>query len=183
MSNLSSHNFPANLRPRLARRFAAGLVAALLTLGTVSVSAVVSAEPTSAAILLTQHGTWQGFSINDRGATLVGVKAEMIKGGLTAFLVKGDTLSLVLTDPNWDLRIGHRTPVRVQIDDETFIGTAIVSDHDSIEIQNVSLNVLKGFADGAKAVVNVNEGEIVWTLDLDGFTAAMSDALKRYSNS
>ena len=38
--------------------------------------------------------------------------------------------------------------------------------------------VLKGFADGAQAVVDINDGDIVWTFDLDGFTAAMSDALK-----
>jgi hypothetical protein len=183
MSNLSSQNAPANLRRRRAGRVAAGLVAALLTLGAVSVSAPASAEPASAASLLKPRGAWQGFSFTRNGAPLLGAKIGTDKGGLIAFMTNGDTLSLVLMNPNWDLKIGHRAPVRVRIDNESFIGTAVVSDRASIEIPDVSLNVFKGFADGAKAEINVNNGDVVYKLDLGGFTAAMSDALEAQKRS
>ncbi|MGB8901624.1 MAG: hypothetical protein WCC90_21325 [Methylocella sp.] len=180
MFNLSSHNSAANRRPRLTRRLAAGLIATQLMLGTASVSALVSAAPASAATFLSQHGAWQGFFTADDGVTLVGARAEMTKGGTAAFVFHGDTLTLVLTDPDWDLKVNRHPPARVQIDGESFVGKAIVSGRDIVEIPNISMAVLKGFVDGAEAVVDINDGDIVWSFDLDGFTAAMSDALKSY---
>lgn len=111
---------------------------------------------------------------------MLGATAKMTKGGTAAFVVKGDTLTLVLTDPDWHLKVNRRPPARVQIDGESFTGRAVVGGRDFIEIPNISMAVLKGFADGAEAVVDINDGDIVWTFDLDGFTAAMSDAMKAY---
>lgn len=187
MCNLLSHaslaSLHSGLTASLTRRVAAGLVAAQLMLGTACVSALISTAPASATTFLRSHGAWQGFVASSDGETLVGARAEMTKGGMAAFVAHGDTLTLALTDPAWDLKVNRRPPVRVQIDGERFIGKAVVSGRDFVEIPNISMAVLKGFADGAQAVVDIDNGDIVWTFDLDGFTAAMSDALKSYKAS
>ncbi len=183
MSNLSSHNSAANLRSRLTRRLAAGLIAAPLMLGTVSVSALITAAPASAVTFLRQHGTWQGVLPTGAGEVLTGAVAKMTKGGMALFGVKCDTLTLKLMDPAWDLKVGFHPRAHVEIDGKSFTGRAIVASRDVIEIPDISIDVLKGFADGAQAVVDVNDGDIVWTFDLDGFTAAISDAWNGYKAS
>jgi hypothetical protein len=158
----------------LTRRCAAGFIAAQLLI--VPVATGFSAAPASAATVSAEHGAWQGFS----SGSLVGVMTRMDSGGIAAFVVKGDSYTLLLSNPNWSLKVGARVPVSVTIDGEVFTGTAVASDTDMIEMPNVTTNVLRQFVDGAKAVVDVNDGEIVWSLDLDGFTASMADALRLY---
>jgi hypothetical protein len=184
MCNLLSHASFASrhsgLTASLTRRLAAGLIAAPLMLGTVSVSALIAAAPASAVTFLRQHGSWTGVLPTGAGEVLTGAVAKMTEGGMALFGVKGDTLTLKLTNPAWDLKVGFRPRAYLEIDGKSFTGRAIVTSRDVIEIPDISIDVLKGFADGAQAVVDINDGDIVWTFDLDGFTAAMSDALKGY---
>jgi hypothetical protein len=162
----------------LMRRLAGGLIAGQLMLGAISIGALVSSSPSSAATLMSPHGVWQG--IVSSGQMAYGAMTKMDKGGTIAFVVKGDTLSLVLSHPDWDLRTDGSMRARVQIDGATYTGTAVVDDRDMIEIENVSSDVLKMFVDGSQAVVDLADGAVVWRLDLDGFTASILEARKYY---
>ena len=111
----------------LARRFAAGLVAAQLAFGAVSVSAVMTAAPAAAATVLDQQGAWQGFTNVSNGKPVYGALTKLNKGGTAAFVVKDDTLSLLLSDPTWTLTVGRELPVKLTVDGAVFTGTAIVA--------------------------------------------------------
>jgi hypothetical protein len=158
----------------LARRFAASLVAAQLAFGAVSTTALVSAAPANAAVFA-QHGFWQGIAASDG----FGARTSVGDVGTAAFIVKGSRLSIVLVDDAWSLNVGVEVPVTVTIDGEVLSGTAVATDEHTVEMSDVRMSVLKQFVDDDMAVVNVNN-DIVWTLNLYGFTAAMTDALNAY---
>ena len=188
MFNLLSHTLVTSPRRGLTasftRRLAVGLIAAPLVLGTVSVTALVSAAPASAFTFLHSHGAagWQGFIPGEDGETWRGATTKMRKGGTTVLVVDGDTVSLILTNPAWDLKVDRRPPASVKVDGESFVGNAVVTHRDIIEISNISMKVIKSLADGAEAVVDIDDGDIVWTLDLHGLSAAMLEALKGYGS-
>jgi hypothetical protein len=153
-----------------ARRCATGLVTAQLAFGAVSTAALVSAAPADAAVLL-QHGFWQGIT----AAGGFGAMTSLSDGGKAAFIAKGSTLSLVLVGDGWSLNVGAEMPVTVTIDGHVLSGTAVATDAHTIEVSDVRMSVLKEFVDDDMAVINVNN-DIVWTLNLYGFSAAMTDA-------
>ncbi len=167
----------------LIRRLAGGLIAGQLILGAISIGSLASSSPSEAATVMSPHGAWQGIATTGNGQMAYGAMTKLDKGGMVAFVVKGDTLSLVLSDPSWNLRSDGSVQVRLRIDGATYTGTAVVDDRDMIEIPNVSAEVLKMFAGGAQAVVDLGDGAAVWTLSLDGFTASMSDAVRYYQAS
>jgi hypothetical protein len=166
----------------LVRHAAPGLVAAQLALGTVSASALFGAVPASAAVLA-QHGLWQGVAFRQDDRPVYGAITPMDHGGTAELVVKGDSLSLILSNPDWHFHVDLTVPVHVQIDGASYSGTGTVTRADVVEISHVSLDVLKMFVAGAKAKIDVNDGDVVWTIGLDGFTASMSDALRAYRGS
>jgi hypothetical protein len=155
-----------------------GLIAAPLVLGAVSVTALISAAPASAATELRPNGTggWQGLVPTAAGEVFTGVMIKMNQGGIAFFGVNSDTMTLKLTNPKWNLNVGVRPRFCIKIDGKCFAGKAIVTSRDVIELPDLSTEVLAGFVGGREAIVNINDGDIVWTFDLDGFMAAMSDA-------
>ena len=165
----------------IVRRLAVGLAAASLMLGTVSAPA--SAEASGKTTILAVHGVWKSFSSRSNRKTLLGIMTKMNKGGTTAIVTDGDTVSLILTDPSWNLKVNRRVPVRVTVDGHTLTGTAVVTSSDMIEMEDLTSNAVKELADGDEAVIDVNEGDIVWTLNLNGFTAAMGDIARLYKTS
>ena len=164
------------IRSTLTRRCAAGLLAAQLIVG--AVSTLATAAPAVAATVLDRHDAWQGFTTTLDGDRLFGAITRMNHGGTAAFLITGDTLSLVMTNPDWDFRDGRTVPVRLTIDGETYTGSGTVRGSDMIEMPNVNKEVMGRFIDGAEATLDVNDGDLVWTLDLHGFTQAMADVVR-----
>lgn len=163
----------------LSRRLAAGLVAAPLVFGMVSAPAF--AAPAPSVIFLKTHGDggWQGYYVKNGPEFEFGAITEMNKGGFARIVVKGGAISLILTDPSWDLKANLRVPISVEIDGKTLTGTAVVMGRDIIEVPGAEM-LVKDFGAGAQAIININDGDIVWTLDLHGFTAAIWDASKVY---
>jgi hypothetical protein len=166
----------------LARRVAAGLIAAPLMLGAVSLQAFVASTPASAAAYAV-HGAWQSFSLATSRGTLFGAMTQMSKGGTAAFIIGGDSISMVLVDPSWDFVTSREAPVRVQIDGGALTGVAIINEGNRIEMHGITSEALKELVAGAEAVINIDHGYIVWSIDLHGFTAAMADAMKLYKAS
>jgi hypothetical protein len=158
------------------RRLARGLIAGQLMLGAVSIGALATATPSHAATVLNPHGAWRGIAEIEDSAVAFGAMTEMRNGGAAAFVVKRGSLSLVLTNSDWTLKNRASIDVSVQIDGTTYSGHGVASDRQTIEIPDVSTEVLKMFVDGSQAEINVNDGDIVWTLDLTGFTAAIVEA-------
>jgi hypothetical protein len=182
---------PAN---SFVRRVAVGLIAAPLTLGAGCVAPLVLATPasacgaslappTSAAIMPQRGAGWRGFYIASDGANLVGARTAMNRGGSLTLVASDDATSLILSDPRWNLRVGRSAPVRLEVDGNFFTGSGTASCPDSFEIPNVALKSLKKLAVGAKAIINVDNGRIIWIFDLDGLAAAITDATQRYEAS
>ena len=167
----------------LIRRLAGGLIARQLILGAISIGSLASSSPSEAATVTSPHGAWQGIATTGNGQMAYGAMTKLDKGGMVAFVVKGDTLARPERS-ELNLRMSDGSvQVRLRIDGATYTGTAVVDDRDMIEIPNVSAEVLKMFAGGAQAVVDLGDGAAVWTLSLDGFTASMSDAVRYYQAS
>jgi len=159
-----------------ARCAAAGLIAAPLLLGAVSLPAFAAA-PASVAVHAV-HSAWQSFSLATNRGTLFGAMTKMSKGGTAAFLIEGDSISMVLTDPSWDFVTSREAPVRVRIDGGSFDGTAIINSGSLIEMRDITSKALKELYAGAEAVIDIDRGHIVWLIDLHGLTAAMADAIQ-----
>jgi len=185
LSDTSLTSLHRGLTASFTRRLAAGLIAAPLVLGAVSVTALVCAIPAGA--IATFHpvgsGGWQGFIPDEDGEALAGVLTKMSKGGVFLFGINSHTRTLKLTDPKWDYKVGDHPRVCVKIDGVCFAGRAIVTSPDVIEIPDVSKDLLDGFFDGREAIVDIDDGTIMWTLNLDGFTAAMRDVARYYKAS
>ena len=168
--------------PFLARRAAAALIAAPLMFGAVSLPGIVSAAPVSVSVHAV-HGAWQSFSLASDNGTSFGAMTKMSKGGTAAFVLDGDSVTLFLSDESWDLDADREVPLRVRIDGDTMTGTALIVTRTMVEMRGIAPEALRKLAVGAQAVIDVDDGDIVWSLDLHGFTAAMSDALRLHKAS
>jgi hypothetical protein len=166
----------------LARRAAAALIAAPLMFGAVSLPTIATAAPASVSVHA-EHGVWESFSLTSDSGVSHGVMTKMSKGGTVAVILDGDSITLYLTDPAWDLEPDQKVRVRVGVDRDTLTGTAFVASPTVIEMRGLTRRALSDFVEGANAVIDVGNGSIVWSLDLHGFTAAMSDALRLYKAS
>jgi hypothetical protein len=163
----------------LARRAAVGLIAAPLLLGA-PLPILAAGAP---ATVYEAHGTWQSFSSQGARGPVFGVMTKMIKGGVAVLILEGDTVTMLLKDPTWDLSAEGEVPVRVDIDGAILNGAAVVSGRNLLAMPGITGKALNKLASGAEAVIDINSGEIVWSLDLHGFTAAMSDAVKLHNAS
>jgi hypothetical protein len=157
------------------RRLASGVMAGQLLFGALAIGA---ATPSEAATVLRAHGAWHG--VVDDSTAAFGAMTEMDNGGVAMFLVKNGSLSLMLGKCCWTA--DSDIDVSVRIDGRTFEGYAQLVNRETIEVPDVSREVLDMFVDGAEGVVNVDNGRIVWTLELDGFTASMADAMQYVRN-
>jgi len=165
---------------KLAKQCATGLIAAQLLLGTAAVSTLVPVASADAATLLVPHGAWRGMLASEAGEKGFGIFTDMEKGGSAALVVKGEDAALAFTDPSWKLKAGDKVAVRVEIDGEGFTGEAIATDATTLQVADVSDDIVLKMAHGAQAIVNLDGGRVVWTLDLDGFSSSLSDAAKAY---
>ena len=152
------------------------LLAVSLVFGAVPIGATLVATP-AAAVTLNSHGMWAGFYTIRDSVKVWGARTDMTGGGSAAVLVTGDTLSIEMRDPSWHLDVGSTMTVSLTIDGANYVGTATVRGRHTIEIPDVSKDVLNMFIEGAVAVIDLDGSDINWTLDLHGFTNSMKDAL------
>ena len=166
-------------RSSFGRRMATGLLAAHLCLGSVALAgfglAAASAVPAAAEESLPAHGAWPGFHTTVDGESVVGAITEMSKGGGVAFAVSKGKIGFWMWKKDWTLPVGKTIPVTIKVGGDTYRGTAIVKEANFVAIENVGKDVVEQFMSSSEATLDF--ADVEWTLDLEGFTPSVKDAL------
>ena len=158
-----------------------GFVAFQLSFATVGVCAIASAAPAGAMSVIGEHGDWKSFMTSIDGRRVIGVSTELDRGGVAAIVVDDGQTSLLLMDESWSIAKGDAIAIAVTIDGETYKGRGTATSAHMIEASGVEADFVRAMLHGKTAVVAF--GPVRWTLDLVGFTASLTDAVKAYSAS
>jgi len=110
------------------------------------------------------------------GRLLYGVETFLQNGAVAAFIVDGDTISLLLSDDGWKLTQGQAADIVIDVDGHKYQGHGAAPQANMIVAPNVTLEFVKAFVEGDTAVLDIGGG-VTWTLNLDGFTASFKEAL------
>jgi hypothetical protein len=157
---------------RRALRALSGFIFAQLIIGAVSSFAWGAAVPAAAAAPL----GWETVHAEGDDGMFVGARSRTESDGEFVFATDGTRFSIVFGNENWHLgRQSRFVPVSIKVDNVCFDGEAVVADRGGI-VADVTPELLKAFADGSTATIDINRGDVVWTLDLHGFSAAMLKA-------
>jgi hypothetical protein len=147
------------------------LVAAAALLGYLGLGAV---QPASATATISQYDYWASVvDTDDDGQRICGVRTHMDGGGELRLMVIDGGVHLVAHDPGWHMRTDTTSDVTIDVDDQTFTGTARVIDGQTLMVVNLSRDFLQQFIDGDQMLVNF--GGVRWTVSLIGSGRATGD--------
>ncbi|MCW6512196.1 hypothetical protein [Lichenifustis flavocetrariae] len=160
-----------------SRRSLPALVAAPMIFGVVTLSALASPASADTSVF-PRHDYWRGFAVTANGHSVFGVATEMTHGGTVVFQVS-KTGQFILTNPEWDLTVGNRQPVRMRVGGTDYTAAAIARSPTEVEVVDMAPDTLD-LSDTMPVTIDVGNGNVHWTLDLKGFDAAMQDAVRAF---
>ena len=162
---------------KIRKFFSFGIVG--LTLACFSVTLLPNAA--HAVEKFEPNGRWHGFVADEADEVGFGISADADDGGTVALVVQNGDVALMMTSPDWRMRVGERLPVRVTINGESYSGDARIIKKDMIKLSGISNDLVLRFAHGNQAKINIGRNGLAWKLALDGFAQLLQNTVKAFA--
>ena len=144
------------------------VMAAAVTIGCVEIATLA---PVGATETINQYGYWSVVTdTDDDGSAICGVRTSMNNGGELRLMVIGNQVHMVAHNPSWTMRAKGDLPVVLNVDGESYGGSASIVDPETLVVVNLSRDFLADFMEGNNLVADF--GSVHWAVSLTGSSRA-----------
>jgi hypothetical protein len=146
------------------------VMAAAVTVGCVELATLA---PVGATETINQYGYWSVVTdTDDDGSAICGVRTAISNGGELRLMVIGNQVHMVARNPAWTMRGKGDLRIVLNVDGESYGGSASIVDPQTLVVVNLSRDFLADFMEGNNLVADF--GSVRWAVSLAGSSRATS---------